>query len=184
MYLKLPRISASMLMPERHMDTLLSTDLPATLTSKQRTALISLLVDDDPAIYDMVRRRILDYGRVACEWLRPYMLSNDPAMRRRALEIVHHLARQDSDERFLDFCLHNGEELDLEQAMGLLAQTQYPDTNPDAYRALYDHWAGELRARIDFTGEPATISRCDHPGKDAIPVRSGEAGRSRCRGCA
>ena len=139
------------------MDTLLSTDLPATLTSKQRTALISLLVDDDPAIYDMVRRRILDYGRVACEWLRPYMLSNDPAMRRRALEIVHHLARQDSDERFLDFCLHNGEELDLEQAMGLLAQTQYPDTNPDAYRALYDHWAGELRARIDFAGEPAKI---------------------------
>jgi len=139
------------------MDTLLSTDLPATLTSKQRTALISLLVDDDPAIYDMVRRRILDYGRVACEWLRPYMLSNDPAMRRRALEIVHHLARQDSDERFLDFCLHNGEELDLEQALGLLAQTQYPDANPDAYRALYDHWAGELRARIDFSGEPAAI---------------------------
>jgi len=139
------------------MDTLLSTDLPDTLTSKQRTALISLLVDDDPAIYDMVRRRILDYGRVACEWLRPYMLSNDPAMRRRALEIVHHLARRDSDERFLDFCLHNGEELDLEQAMGLLAQTQYPDTNPDAYRALYDHWAGELRARIDFAGEPAKI---------------------------
>ncbi len=139
------------------MDTLLSTDLPATLTSKQRTALISLLVDDDPAIYDMVRHKILDYGRVACEWLRPYMLSNDPAMHRRALEIVHHLARQDSDERFLDFCLHNGEELDLEQAMGLLAQTQYPDTNPDAYRALHDHWAGELRARIDFTGEPAAI---------------------------
>src|SRR5260370_26848471 len=94
---------------------------PATLTSKQRTALISLLVDDDPAIYDMVRHKILDYGRVACEWLRPYMLSNDPAMHRRALEIVHHLARQDSAERFLDFCLHNVEELDLEQAMGWLA---------------------------------------------------------------
>jgi len=139
------------------MDTLLGHDLPAALTSKQRTALISLLVDDDPAIYDMVRRKILDYGRVACEWLRPYLLSNDPAMRRRALEIVHHLARQDSDERFLDFCLHNGEELDLEQAMGLLAETQYPDINPDAYRALYDHWAGELRARIDFAGEPAKI---------------------------
>ncbi len=139
------------------MDALLSHDLPATLTLTQRTALISLLVDDDPAIYDMVRRKILAYGQVACEWLRSYLLSNDPVMRRRALEIVHHLARRDSDERFLDFCLHNGEELDLEAAMGLLAQTQYPDSNTAAYRALCDHWADELRGRIDFSGEPAKI---------------------------
>ena len=121
-----------------------------SLSASQRTALISLLVDEDPAIYQVVRTKILSFGPKACEWLRPYILSSDPVMRRRALEIVHHLGRQNSDERFLEFCLHHGEELDLEEGTGLLAQTQYPDTHIEAYRALYDQWADELRERIDL----------------------------------
>lgn len=137
------------------MQTLLET--AEALSESQRAALISLLVDEDPAIYQMVRSRILSYGLVVCEWLQPHMLSSDPLMRRRALEIVHHLARRGSDEKFLDFCLHNGEELDLEMAAGLLSQTQYPDTNIEAYQALYDNWAGELRARIDFGAQPEQI---------------------------
>jgi len=124
------------------------------LPANQRAALVSLLVDEDPAIYQMVRRKILSYGPIACQWLRPHMLSSDPVMRRRALEIVHYLARQGSDEKFLEFCLHSGEELDLDMAVGLLAQTQYPDTNVEAYQALYDDWAGELRSRIEV-GAPA-----------------------------
>src|SRR3989442_11752745 len=139
------------------MQTLISKEAPETLSQSQRAALISLLVDEDPAIYQMVREKILAYGPVACEWLHPHMLSSDPLMRRRALEIVHHLARQGSDERFQEFCLHNGEELDLELAVGLLAQTQYPDTNIEAYQALYDSWAAELRTRIDFGTEAEQV---------------------------
>jgi len=139
------------------MRTLVSSDSADRLTESQRAALISLLVDDDPAIYQMVRGRILSYGQAACEWLRPHLLSADPVMRRRALEIVHHLARQNSDGRFLAFCLNNGEELDLELAVGLLAQTQYPDTNIHAYQALYDAWALELRERIDFAAQPEQV---------------------------
>jgi len=127
------------------------------LSDGQRSALISLLVDDDPGVYQVVRQKILSYGHAAARWLRPYLLSSDPVMRRRALEIVNYIARQNSDERFLSFCLSNGEELDLETATGLLAQTQYPDTNTVAYQALYDAWAGELRERIDFAAEPDQI---------------------------
>src|SRR3954468_19064343 len=127
------------------------------LADGQRSALISLLVDDDPGVYQVVRQKILSYGYAAARWLRPYLLSSDPVMRRRALEIVNYIARQNSDERFLSFCLSNGEELDLETATGLLAQTQYPDTNTVAYQALYDAWAGELRERIDFASEPDQI---------------------------
>src|SRR5258707_3497691 len=105
------------------MQTLALAERPAILSESQRTALVSLLVDDDPAIYQIVRHNILGYGQLACEWLRPHLLSSDPVMRRRALEIVHHLARQNSDGRFMAFCLNNGEELDLEMAAGLLAQT-------------------------------------------------------------
>jgi len=132
------------------MQMLARKESPETLPPSQRDALISLLVDDDAAIYQIVRRKLLSFGPVVCQWLQPHMLSSDPVMRRRTLEIVHHLARRGSDERFLQFCLNSGEELDLEMAVGLLAQTQYPDTNIEAYQALYDDWAGELRARIDF----------------------------------
>lgn len=135
------------------MRTLVTNGSPVILPDSQRNALISLLVDEDPAIYQMVRQKILSYGYTACEWLRPYLLSSDPVMRRRALEIVNHVARQNSDQAFLAFCLNNGEEFDLEEAAGLLARTQYPDTNLEAYRALYDSWAGELRSRIDFAAE-------------------------------
>jgi len=71
-------------------------------------------------------------------------------MRWRALEIIHHLGRQSSDEQFLDFCLHSGEECDLEEAFGLLAQTQYPGINLLAYQAVFDHWAAVLLERIGF----------------------------------
>jgi len=136
------------------MPTLASKESPEALSPGQRAALISLLVDDDAAIYQMVRARILNYGPVVSEWLQPHLLSSDPVMRRRALEIVNHLARKSSDVKFLDFCHHTGEELDLELAAGLLAQTQYPDSNIEAYQALYESWAAELRTRISPGLEP------------------------------
>src|SRR4051794_34653520 len=86
------------------------------LSDSQRFALISLLVDDDPAIYRTIREKLLSYGEAAVVWLRPYLLSGDAMMRRRSLEIVHYLARRNTDERFLAFCLNNGEEFDLEVA--------------------------------------------------------------------
>jgi regulator of sirC expression with transglutaminase-like and TPR domain len=139
------------------MQTLVANGSSGALSASQQAALISLLVDDDPVIYQVIRQKLLSYGRTACEWLRPYLLSSDPLMRRRAMEIVHHLARQNSDEKFLAFCLNNGEELSLETASGLLAQTQYPDANLEGYRALYDAWAAVLRDRIDFAAQPEQV---------------------------
>ena len=139
------------------MQTLITNGLPTPLSEGQRKALISLLVDDDPAIYQVIRKKLLSYGSSACDWLRPYMLSSDPSMRRRAREIVEHFAMQNSDQTFLAFCLNNGEEFDLEEAVGLLALTQYPSTNLEGYRALYDSWASELRTRIDRGTDAETI---------------------------
>lgn len=134
-----------------------------TLSESQRVALISLLADEDPAIYQIVRGQLLSFGTQACQWLRPHLLSGDPLMRKRSLEIVHSLARHDSDERFLEFCLQHGEELDLEQAMGLLAQTQYPDINVDAYKALFDLWTAELRESMNpGNGPEDTLRQINH----------------------
>src|SRR4051794_33469183 len=108
---------------------------PKALSEKQRTALVNLLADEDPAVYQTVRDTILSFGHDAGDWLRPHRLSNDPILRRRAKEIVRHFDRQEADTWFLGFCLKNGEEFDLEEGAWLLALTTYPDINVEAYRA-------------------------------------------------
>jgi regulator of sirC expression with transglutaminase-like and TPR domain len=121
-------------------------------SESQRTALIKLLTDEDPEIFKTVRSTILSCGPEAVEWLQPQLLSDDPVLRRRAREIILHFERQDTDIQFLAFCLKHGEEFDLEQGAWLLAATEYPDINVQAYQALLDHYSDELRERIDIAG--------------------------------
>jgi regulator of sirC expression with transglutaminase-like and TPR domain len=136
---------------------------PATshgkLDEKQRRALISLLADDDQNVYRTVRQKIISYGPASAPWLREHALSNDPVLRRRSHEIVSHFARQAADTELLAFCLNQGEDFDLEQSVLLLSRTQYPDINPEAYGALLDGFAGELRDRLDLNGDPGQILR-------------------------
>jgi regulator of sirC expression with transglutaminase-like and TPR domain len=127
------------------------------LSESQRTALLSLLEDDDPAIYRTVRDKIVSFGPQAADWLRPHTLSREPALRRRAQEIVLHFDRQAADNQFLAFCLKSGEEFALEQGAWLLSRTQYPDINVEAYEALMDSFAADLRERLDFGREPKQI---------------------------
>lgn len=147
------------------------------LSDGQKAALLQLLTDEDASVYQTVRGKILSHGQVA--WLRPHLLSDDAVLRRRIRELVEHLDRQMADQRFMAFCLHQGEdyhwnensqpandkraggrfadEARLEEGAWLLAQTRYPDINVTAYQALLDNFAGELRERIDPAGPPDKI---------------------------
>ncbi|MEW6306453.1 MAG: transglutaminase-like domain-containing protein [Verrucomicrobiota bacterium] len=127
------------------------------LTDAQKAALLVLLGDDDLGVYQTVRAKIIDQGQMVVEWLRPHLLHNDPVIRSRVREIVRHFERHAADNRFLGFCLSHGEDFDVEKGCWLLAQTQYPDINIEAYQALLDSWAGELLERIDFGAEPQRI---------------------------
>ena len=122
---------------------------PNPPSESERAALVNLLSDDDPVVYQTVRDRILAWGPEARQWMRPHLLSDDPVLRRRSREIVRYFARQDSDTRFLAFCLKHGEEFDVEEAVWLLAQTTYPDINIEAYRAMLDSYTTDLRERLD-----------------------------------
>jgi regulator of sirC expression with transglutaminase-like and TPR domain len=139
------------------MTTTSSMTLPEGLSPSQGVALLNLLGDDDPAIYRTVREKILSCGPRAAEWLRPHTMSNDPALRRRAREIVLHFDRQAADDHFLAFCLRHGEDLNMEQGALMLAQTRYPEINVEAYQALLDTYARELRERLDFGAEPHEV---------------------------
>lgn len=125
--------------------------------ARTREALLKLLGDEDTAIYQAVRPKILSYGSEAIGWLRPSTLSSDPIVRRRAVEITQHLARQEADNRFLGFCLSQGEELDLEEGAFFLAQTQYPEINIAAYQALFDSFATDLREPLAGEGRVENI---------------------------
>jgi regulator of sirC expression with transglutaminase-like and TPR domain len=127
------------------------------LSESQRLALVSLLADDDPAVYRTVQEKLLAYGPPAAEWLRPFTMSNDPALRRRAQHIVLHFDRQAADDHFLAFCLRHGETFDLERGAWLFAQTQYPRINVEAYQAVLDGYAGELQTRLGSAAEPEEI---------------------------
>ncbi len=127
------------------------------LSQSQRDALLSLLADDDPTVYRTVRERLLACGPPAAEWLRPHTMSNDPSLRRRARQIVLHFDRQAADDQFLAFCLRHGEEFDLEQGAWLFAQTQYPLINVEAYQAVLDGYAAELRSRLQGGGEASQM---------------------------
>ena len=129
----------------------------AGLPEGQRAALITLLADEDPAVFQVVREKLLSCGPAAGEWLRPHTLSGDPLLRRRAIEIINHFARRAADDRFLAFCLQHGEGLDLDQGAWLLAQTQYPEINTEAYQALLDSYASELRERLNPRGSARHI---------------------------
>ena len=121
------------------------------LSESQRAALISLLGDEDPAVYETIRSKLLSFGPEVVAWLRPYAISDDPLLRRRTQHIITIFGRKAADERFLSFCVSRGEDLPLEQGVWLLAQTQYPDINVTAYEALLDAFTAALKARIDLS---------------------------------
>jgi regulator of sirC expression with transglutaminase-like and TPR domain len=131
--------------------------LPASLSESEQRALLLLLGDDDPQIYRTVRQRILADGDTALDWVRPATRSNDPVQRRRAAEIIRHITMRHADDRFLAFCLNSGEDLDIEEGIFGLAQTEFPDINVAGYIAILDDYAADLRERLDFGGQAAQM---------------------------
>jgi regulator of sirC expression with transglutaminase-like and TPR domain len=131
--------------------------LPDALSESQKKALISLLGDENPAVYEAVREKILSYGQAVIPWLRPHALSGDPIFRRRTQEIVSHFMRQSADDRFLSFCLTESNDLNLETGSWMLAQTRYPEINVEGYQALFDDYAHDLRQRIDVRADAEQI---------------------------
>jgi regulator of sirC expression with transglutaminase-like and TPR domain len=129
----------------------------APLSEGEQRALLSLLSDEDPQVYRTVRQRILAEGDSALPWIKPARLSDDPLQRRRATEIVRQFTMRHADDRFLAFCLNSGEDLDLEEGIFLLAQTQYPDINISGYSAILDDYAADLRERLDFGAAAAQM---------------------------
>lgn len=110
-------------------------------------------------VYAAAREQLLLQGMDTLDWLRPHLLSPDPVLRRRVREIIEHLSRQSADTNFLEFCLKQGEDLDLETGSWLLAATHFPQISIEGYRAILDDFAATLRERISLSGEAEEMLR-------------------------
>ncbi len=119
-----------------------------SLTEKERTALIQLLDDEDPSIYSHIRQKLIECGPEICKLLKQNAIKGSPLLRKRANEIINFFGKKDADNIFLAFCINNGNDLDLENGVFLLAKTQYPDINQEAYSALIDNFAFEIGLRL------------------------------------
>lgn len=139
------------------MNVAASIPLSGPLSDSQKAALLTLLADEDPAVYRPIRETLISRGPEVAVWLREHRLSPDPLLRRRTQEIIRHFGRQEADNRFLAFCLNQGEELDLEGGAWLLAQTVYPDINVAGYQAVLDQFADQLGDRIQNLSQPEDI---------------------------
>lgn len=117
-------------------------------SERRQAALLTLLGDEDPAVFDAVREHLIARGPAVLPWLRQQLAHSDPLLRRRVREIVLELERRNADDQFLNFCLRSPEHLDLELGLILLARTRDPEINPEGYQALFDSYTATLRERI------------------------------------
>jgi regulator of sirC expression with transglutaminase-like and TPR domain len=122
----------------------------------KRAALISLLADEDPGVYQTIRKTILGYGAEGVSWLQAFTAHPDPVLRRRALEIIQFWSSQQADNEMLAFCVTHGEDLDIEEGALLLARTRYSDISLEAHRALFDQYAAELADSVYAANDAET----------------------------
>jgi regulator of sirC expression with transglutaminase-like and TPR domain len=125
-----------------------STTQSAPFSEGQFTALLKLLGDDDPQIYETIRAKLLSVGESVYDRLENHRLHPDPAVRRRVLELLNQRDRAVFDGEFLSFVLNHGERFDLEDAVWKFVKTTYPRLNIPAYQAQLDEWADRIRERL------------------------------------
>ncbi|MCS7089476.1 MAG: transglutaminase-like domain-containing protein [Verrucomicrobiota bacterium] len=121
---------------------------PHAWSERRQAALLTLLGDEDPAVFSAVREHLVTHGAAALGWLRSHLACTDPMVRKRVRAIVTDIERHLADDQFLQFCLRSPDHLDLERGALLLARTRDPEVNLEGYHALLESYAASLRERI------------------------------------
>ena len=69
------------------MDSTRSDAATFRLAESKKTALLSLLADEDSAVFEAIREEIISYGPTVSTWLQNYALDESPMLRKRTQEI-------------------------------------------------------------------------------------------------
>lgn len=110
-------------------------------------ALRTLLLDDDAASRELVRRQLVDAGRPALAGLRELLGDGDRDLTVRVRDIIAEIERGDIHAHFTEVC-RRPDEFDMEDAVWGLARVFEPGADIARYRQRLDEWADEARAMI------------------------------------
>ncbi|MDD9866904.1 MAG: hypothetical protein OXS32_11185, partial [Verrucomicrobiales bacterium] len=131
---------------------------PASLSDRDKAALVRLLSDPDLQVFQSVRRTLLACGMEARPWLRAGLHSNDRLVRQHSWELITQLDRNNADSEFISFCNRGSENLNLEKGVWLLTRTVFPHFNQHEYQSLIDDFAERVRHTCDpQQSHPATL---------------------------
>ena len=130
----------------------------ATLSEKDKAALVRLLSDPDPGVFQAIRRTLVNCGTDARPWLKAGLGSRDRLVRKHSWEILTQLERSAADREFIAFCNRGGEQLNLEKGVWLLTRTAYPNLDQETYQSQLDEFAMRVRKVCDpGQSQPAAL---------------------------
>ena len=117
----------------------------ASLSERDKAALVRLLSDPDPEVFEAIRQTLLNCGTEARPWLESGLGSRDRLVRKHSWEILTALERSEADREFVAFCNRGGEQLNLEKGVWLLVRTAFPRLDQTSYQAQFDEFAESVR---------------------------------------
>jgi regulator of sirC expression with transglutaminase-like and TPR domain len=118
------------------------------MPAREIRALASLLGDEDGKIVTMVWENLLRLGQRALPYLHEIEEDPDPRTRLRARHVKMRIEAQRLEKRFRRLSLRRDGAFDLEAAMTLVAQIEYPDLDPADVALALDELAEGLRPQI------------------------------------
>lgn len=108
-------------------------------------ALLALLGDDSPRVWESVRTELLQDGRATRAGLQRAARSEDPRTRSRARTLLTELERRGIVRRLVRYA--SRERIDLETGLFLLARLVEPALDPRPFQRVLDSLAAELLER-------------------------------------
>ena len=120
--------------------------------SLQIDAITRLFRDDDPETVGMVKEQLVLRGENAIQELRDLVNADSAIVAAHAQDVLHTIAGKSASER-LEKLLRGHEEIPLEQASWLIAETLMPWIDGNEWRETLDRWGCELLKRVTETPE-------------------------------
>lgn len=116
--------------------------------TKQATALLQLLSDDDPATLSLLKGQLTDAGLTRLQELRDLRAHATGAADRALREVIAAIEARETETLFVQLCAGFGEHGDVEAAAWALAAVFLPGDDFAEQRALLDAWAAEVQRRF------------------------------------
>lgn len=130
-----------------------------TLNEKERLEILSLikLVDDDESVFTVAKEKLVSYGEPVLQLLPSADLKEPSLFAQRSIEIRELILRKMFKEEFRTLKKESNGDLELEDAVFLIARMRYSEINFSQYRTYLSSLAKELKEKTSTVLEPVEV---------------------------